>query len=138
MYSVANRAGRLLEIRVASPFTAQDAMAMFKQIYRTMPREKGLALVIADLRALRLIDPDVVDLVTGFMRLDNPYVERNAFLVSDASALLLIQSERMVKQSGTTMRRSFRLRTEAETWMGELLSPVERARMKVFLDETLP
>ena len=135
MYSVANRAGRLLEIRVGSPFTVPDAMALFKQIYKTMPREKGLALVIADLRNLRLVDPAVVDLVTGFMRLDNPYVERNAFLVSEGSALLQIQSDRMVKQLGAASRRAFRHREEAEAWMAEVLSPVERARMRLFLDE---
>ncbi len=137
MYSVANRVGRLLEIRVGSPFNTQDAMALFKQIYRTMPRERGLALVIADLRNLKLVDPDVVDLVTGFMRLDNPYVERNAFVFSDASALTLIQSERMLKQTGTPTRRAFRRRTEAEAWMAEVLSIEERARMEAFLDESL-
>src|SRR5437899_1833791 len=107
MFSVSNRVGRLLEIRVSSPFSMNDAMALFKQIYKTMAREKGQALVIADLRALRVVDPQVVDLVTGFMRMDNPYVERNAFLLSDQSAMLQIQSDRMVKQTGAASRKTF-------------------------------
>jgi hypothetical protein len=135
MYSVANRVGRLLEIRVASPFSMNDAMALFKQIYKTMPRAKGLALVIADLRGLRVVDPEVVDLVTGFMRMDNPYVERNAFLLSDSGAMLVIQSDRMVKQTGVQSRRTFRVRGDCETWMAEVLSLEENARMKAFLDE---
>src|SRR2546423_12243947 len=105
MFSADNHTGRLLEIRITSPFNAADAMALFKRIYKVMPREKGLALVFADLRGLRVVDPEVVDMVTGFMRLDNPYVERNAFLVNDGSALLQIQSERMVKQTGAPTRR---------------------------------
>ena len=135
MYSAENHTGRLLEIRVVSPFNAADAMALFKRIYKVMPRQKGLALVFADLRGLRVIDPEVVDMVTGFMRLDNPYVERNAFLLSEGSALLQIQGDRMIKQTGAASRRAFRHRDEAEAWMAEVLSPVERARMRLFLDE---
>jgi hypothetical protein len=135
MFSVENHTGRLLEIRVVSPFTTADAMALFKRIYKVMPREKGLALVMADLRGLRVVDPEVVDLVTGFMRMDNPYVERNAFLVAEGSALLQIQSERLVKQIGAQQRRNFRVRAEAEAWMGEVLTPVEKTRMRLFLDE---
>ena len=100
-----------------------------------MPRDKGLALVFADLRGLRVVDPEVVDMVTGFMGMDNPYVERNAFLVAESSALLQIQSERMIKQTGASSRRAFRHRNEAEAWMAEVLTPVERARMRLFLDE---
>ena len=138
MFSVSNHVGRLLELRVSSPFSTADAMAMFKQIYKTMPRNKGLALVIADLRGLRVVDPEVVDLVTSFMRTDNPYVERNAFLLSEHSATLAIQGERMVKQAGTPTRKTFRHRDEAEHWMDEVLSAEESAQLRVFLDEHQP
>ncbi len=135
MFSAENHTGRLLEVRVASPFAVADAMALFKRIYKIMPRDKGLALVFADLRGLRVVDPEVIDLVTGYMRLDNPYVERNAFLLSEGSAMLHIQGERMIKQTGATSRRTFHDRAEAEAWMAEVLAPVERARMHRFLDE---
>ncbi|MDB4971306.1 MAG: hypothetical protein JWN44_6995 [Myxococcales bacterium] len=138
MFSAVNRVGRLLEIRVTSPFNQTDAMALFKEIYRAMPRKKGLALVFADLRGLRVVDPEVVDMVTGFMRLDNPYVERNAFLLAEHSALLSIQGERMLKQTGASSRRNFRLRAEAESWMSEVLSSEERTRMIAFLNEYVP
>lgn len=135
MFHVANPVGRLLEIRVVSPLTLYDAMTLFKRIYRVMPRDRGLACVIADLRGLRLVDPEVVDLVTGYMRMDNPYVERNAFLLSDASALLVMQSERLLKQTGAPSRRTFRVREEAEAWIAEVLTAEERSRMHAFLDE---
>jgi hypothetical protein len=135
MYSAANRIGRLLEVRVASPFGTADAMALFKQIYHVMPREKGLALVIADLRGLRIVDPEIIDMVAGFMRMDNPYVERNAFVLPTTGALVGIQSERLIKATGSPTRRVFHTRKEAEAWMNELCSPVEKARMAAFLDE---
>jgi hypothetical protein len=134
MFSVANRIGDLLEIRVASPFTLDNAASMFKQIYKVMPRGRK-ARVIVDLRGLRIVDPTVVDLVSGFMKQDNPFVERNAFLLPDSGALLQIQSERMLKQIGAESRRSFRDREEAETWMNEILTLPERARLSAFLDE---
>jgi hypothetical protein len=134
MFSVANRAGDLLEIRAASPFTMEDATELFKQIYKLMPRgRKGR--VMCDLRGLRVVDPAIIDLVTGFMKQDNPFVERNAFLLPDSGALLHIQSDRMLKQVGADTRRSFRDRAEAETWMREILTIAERARLASFLDE---
>jgi hypothetical protein len=135
MFSVTNHVGRLLEIRIASPFPRDDVTPLFKQIYRVMKRDRGLALVMADLRGLRVVDPDIVDLVTNFMRLDNPYVERNAFLLSAGSATLVIQGERMLKQIGVSSRRAFRLREEAEEWLAETMTPPERARLTQFLDE---
>jgi hypothetical protein len=135
MFEVANRCGRLLEIRVASPFSLDDAGALFKQIYRVMKRDRGLALVMADLRGLRIVDPEIIDMVTVFMRQDNPYVERNAFLISTASALLQIQSDRMLKQTGSPTRRSFSRRGDAEAWLSEPMNAEERARLNRFLDE---
>jgi hypothetical protein len=135
MYTVANRIGRLLEIRVTAPFTVADAMQLFKQIYKTMPRDKGLSLVIADLRQLRIVDPEIIDLVANYMRMDNPYVERNAFLLPPTGALVSIQTERMLKQQGADSRRAFHTRKDAESWLGEVCSAIERARVKAFLDE---
>src|SRR2546423_15454651 len=98
MFSADNHTGRLLEIRITSPFNAADAMALFKRISKVMPRDKGLALVFADLRGLRVVDPEVVEMVTGYTRLDNPYVERNAFLIGQSLALLRLQAARTVKR----------------------------------------
>jgi hypothetical protein len=140
MFHVANPVGRLLEIRVASPLSLYDAMTLFKQIYRVMPRERGLACVIADLRNLHVVEPEVIDLVSGYMRMDNLYVERNAFLLpdTDASATVLSLSEELVNQINAPSRRLFRVRAEAEKWIGEVTSDIERARMKAFLDEHVP
>jgi transposase len=134
MYSVAKSVGALLEIRVSSPLTMDDTMACFKQIYKTMPRGV-MSRVIVDARGLRIVDPAVVDAIIVMMRQDNPWVERNAFLMPE-SALIGIQSERMLKELGTSNRRSFHERTAAEEWLGEVCSTEERARLARFLDET--
>jgi hypothetical protein len=135
MFSVANKVGQLLEIRVTSPFKIEDAAALFKQIYRTMPKERGQTRVIADLRGLRIVDPNIIDMVVGFMRMDNPMVERNAFVLPASGALVAIQSERMLKELNTPTRQAFHDRLSAERWMAEILSLDERRRLSRFLDE---
>ena len=135
MYSCQKQVGSLLEIRVRSPLVMDDAMALFKQIYRTMPRGVR-SRVIVDARGLRIVDPAVIDAIVMMMKQDNPWVERNAFLLHDNSALLSIQSERMLKELGATNRRAFQQRTEAELWLGEVCSSEERTRLARFLDET--
>jgi len=134
MFSVANNVGSLLEIRVASPLTMEDAMSLFKQIYKTMPRGT-VARVIVDARGLRIADPAVIDAVVMMMRQDNPGVERNAFLMH-GGAVLHMQSERMLKELGVTNRRAFQNRTEAEEWLAEVCPPPEKNRLRRFLDET--
>ena len=134
MFSVDVRTGKLLEVRVGSPFTMDEASQLFKEIYKKGPRGGGVR-VIVDMRQMRLLDPDVIDLMTGFMQKDNPLVERNAFLLPDGSALLQIQSDRMLKQVGSASRRNFRDREQAESWLAELCTPAEKARLKQFLDE---
>jgi hypothetical protein len=136
MFSVANSVGDLLEIRVASPLSMDDAMALFKKIYKTIQAGRK-SRVIVDARALRIVDPAVVDAVIIMMRQDNPAVERNAFLLPEGGALMAIQAERMLKELGTSNRRSFKTREEAESWLGEICSPEERARLSRFLEETM-
>ena len=134
MWTVENRAGQLLEIRVASPLTLEDVMAVFKQIYRSMPKGQKTR-VIVDGRGLRIVDPSVIDAVVMMMRQDNPWVERNAFLMNQGG-MLHLQTERMMKELGETNRRAFYGRAEAETWLAEVCSPDEQRRLKRFLDET--
>jgi hypothetical protein len=134
MFSVANRVGQLLEIRVASPLTMEDAMQLFKLIYKTMPKAQKTRVMV-DARGLRIVDPAVIDAIVMMMKQDNPWVERNAFLLH-TGALLHIQADRMMKDLGVTNRKSFQNRTEAEKWMCEVCPPDERTRLRRFLDET--
>lgn len=134
MFSVANNVGDLLEVRVASPVTMDDAIAMFKKIYKTMPRGR-VSRVIVDARGLRVVNPDIIDAVVAMMRQDNPFVERNAFLLP-TGALLFIQIDRMLKELGVTNRKSFQSRDEAEQWLCEVCPLEERTQLARFLDET--
>jgi hypothetical protein len=91
---------------------------------------------MVDLRQLGLVDPQLIDRVVAFMRVENPRVERSAFLMGESGALQAMQLERMLKQAGSPSRRLFKSVSDAEAWLGELLTPAERARLRVFLSET--
>jgi hypothetical protein len=136
MVSVVGRVGRLVEIRCIAPITAEDVATLIRDIQQFLDTRPERALSMVDLRQLGLVDPQLIDRVVAFMRAENPRVERSAFLMADSGALQTMQLERMLKQAGSPSRRLFKWARDAEAWLGELLSPAERARLHVFLSET--
>lgn len=135
-FSCRHHVGRLLEVRVVPPLTMEEATRFMQEVVRLMSAQPARIVAITDLRTgSRTIDPDSVDFIAGIMRSENPRVERNALLVSPASATFVLQMERMVKTAGAAQRRIFKSRPEAEAWLGELLTGAERARLRTFLDE---
>ena len=135
-FTVATHVGRLIEVRVVPPLTMEDAVRFMQEVVRLTSLQTGKIVACTDLRTgTRTIDPDSIDLMAGIMRSENPRLERNALIVSAASATFVLQMERMVKTAGTAQRRIFRTRKEAESWLGEVLSGAERGRLRTFLDE---
>ncbi len=135
MFSAEIRVGRLLEVRMASPLPLYEAQALVLAIRALVKGTRAPSLGVIDLRGVRILDPDVVDFLAELMRKDNPFLARNAFLVADAGALKTLQIERMLKEGGSIARKAFRLRADAEAWLGEALDDGERARLRAFLDE---
>jgi hypothetical protein len=135
MFSAEIRVGRLLEVRMASPLPLFEAQALVQDIRKLVKGTHAPSLGVIDMRGVRILDPDVVDFLAELMRKDNPFLARNAFLVTDAGALKTLQIERMLKEGRSIARKAFRVRAEAEAWLGEALDDVEKARLRAFLDE---
>ncbi|MGZ3407338.1 MAG: hypothetical protein ACXVAN_12895, partial [Polyangia bacterium] len=104
-------------------------------IRRLVKGTRGPSLGVIDLGGVKLLDPDVVDFLGELMRRDNPWLARNAFILAEASAVKTLQMERMLKEGGSSSRRGFRGRSDAEAWLGEVLDDAERTRLRAFLDE---
>lgn len=137
MFIVANKSGRLVEIRLGSKLSFTEAPKLVQEVMRVTSAISGRVVGVTDLRqATRTADPEMIDIVSGMLRSENPKIERNALLVSRESATFALQMERMVKVAGTAARRVFRHRAEVEAWLGAVLTPLERARLALFLDET--
>jgi hypothetical protein len=136
MFTAEIRVGRLLEVRMRSPLPLYEAQALVAEIRRLVKGTRAPSLGVIDLRGVRLLDPDVVDFLGELMRRDNPWLARNAFILAEASAAVkTLQMERMLKEGGSSSRRGFRARAEAEAWLGEVLGDDEKTRLGAFLDE---
>ncbi|MGZ3428411.1 MAG: hypothetical protein ACXVDD_21350 [Polyangia bacterium] len=135
MFTAEIRVGRLLEVRMRSPLPLHEAQALVADIRRLVKGTRGPSLGVIDLRGVKLLDPDVVDFLGELMRRDNPWLARNAFILAEASAVKTLQVERMLKEGGSSSRRGFRGRSDAEAWLGEVLDDAERTRLRAFLDE---
>jgi hypothetical protein len=135
MFTAEIRVGRLLEVRMRSPLPLHEAQALVADIRRLVKGTRGPSLGVIDLRGVKLLDPDVVDFLGELMRRDNPWLARNAFILAEASAVKTLQVERMLKEGGSSSRRGFRGRSDAEAWLGEVLDDAEKTRLRAFLDE---
>ncbi len=137
MLSVRRVVGRLVEIRFDGNPSVEDVERFNSEcracVVACSAETKRRAVLCTDLRQTHLFMPDVSERLLLLMRSANPHLERNAFL-GNGTALLSLQVARLVNEAVNPGRR--RLFTEPEplcNWLDEVLSAVERARMREFL-----
>src|SRR4051794_6581527 len=126
MYSIDCHVGRLIEVLVATPVALEEVEAFGKRLRVVVGPQAGKIIVCVDLRGARVFPPAVAEAFVGVMRGDNPRLERSAFLVSD-SALFSLQVERMIREAGSPLRRTFREPADLAAWVADALTDDERA-----------
>ncbi|HLM74340.1 MAG TPA: hypothetical protein VK459_16655 [Polyangiaceae bacterium] len=135
MITVAHKVGRLVEVRIITPVTAEEIQGMGQRIGFAYTACAPRPIVgCTDLRGANLFPMDLAEQVATVMKTGNPRIERGAILVGE-SALFSLQVERVVREAGNPSRRAFRVRAELEAWLAEVLTPFERQRVKHFLKE---
>ncbi len=67
------------------------------------------------------------------MKSDNLRIERSALLLTDASATLLLQMERLVREAANPARRIFLDRQDLRGWLHLVLSQEEGVALEEFL-----
>jgi hypothetical protein len=137
MYLIENFVGRLIEVRVETPVAPEELEAFGRRLRAVLAPHAFPVAFCVDLRGARLFPPEVSDGFVALMRADNPRLDRSAFLVSE-SALFSLQVERMIREAGSPKRRTFREAAELSTWLGETLSPEEKARLVAYLSSSPP
>ncbi len=133
-FEVEHHTGRLVETRVSSLSSIEDVAAFgarFREIAGAIAAEH--VIICGDYRRTHILAPAVAEKFVAMLTSSNPRVERSAILCSPDHATALLQIERTVKEASNTSRRSFRDPTELEAWLGEVLTPAERARVAAFL-----
>ncbi len=133
MVEVSNPAGRLVTFRVRSPVEDANAGAAAVELRSVVGRVAGRVVICTDLTDARTFAPSTVERFVQAMKADNPRLERSAILLGPDSPTLLLQLERMIKESSHPGRRTFRDTAELAEWLRPVLGEDEQRALDVFL-----
>jgi hypothetical protein len=137
MHTVSCTVGRLVEVRLYSMRTLEEALAYLADLKAVFARVRGPLVSCGDMRqnTTEVYSPEVAASLVSTVGLLNSRVERAALIVPCENATFHLQTERMVRESGHKDRRSFVDPAEAKAWLSSALTREERARLERFIDE---
>ena len=133
------RVGRLMEIRLLHGYNVlADVETMRARISQAFARiSRGKSVVnAADWRYCRLMGVEASDQVGKMIGSFNERIERSGILSSPNSPLAVLQFLRVIRESQHPSRRLLHDPGELASYLGELLTTEEQARLQQFLDET--
>jgi hypothetical protein len=135
MFTVEVRAGRLIEARIEALRNLERAAAYTNSFAQVLQRFSGNERMIlcADHRAVAVYPQAVTDELASLFGAMNLRLQRIAVLVAPSNATLTMQLSRIVREAQNPERRVFFAPDEAETFLGEVLTPTERRRLAQFL-----
>jgi hypothetical protein len=132
VFSIENRVGRLLEIKMGGIWTTEEVVA-FAMRYRDVAGAAQVPFIAcSDLREARLFPPDAADQMLSFMRGRKTRIESNAILIGD-SPIVGLQADRLIKGASHPGRLLVRTVGETLAFLEPMCSGAERARLREFL-----
>lgn len=135
MYHVANRVGRLLEVKLASPLSLEDVQQFAQQHVAITRKMAGTYVGVANLLEASVFLPEVAEALTRMLSGVAAQVERSAMLIGE-SAIFAMQVERVIRNANSPNRRTFRDAGQLVAWLSEVLTPAEQRQLEQFLLET--
>lgn len=133
MFTLANRVGRLCELRYLPPFTDEEGAVLLPQMGALVEQAEAPLVFCTDLRPMRGFSKTLLESIIWRLRRNNPKVLAAGSIVSSPHVFRLM--ERAAAESGNPMRRVFSNLSELRAHLEPFLSPAERARRDAFLDE---
>jgi len=134
MYLVENHAGRLIEVKLASPLAIQEVEQFTQQHIALMRKIPAKYVGVVNLLEAYVFPSAVADGLTKLLSGAASHVERTALLIGD-SAVFGLQVERVIRESNNPNRRAFRNGQELINWLGEVLTPTEQKQLEKFVRE---
>lgn len=134
MYTIENRVGRLIELRVESPVTEEELMRFHDLLGKACKPIKGQIAICTELAGATVFLQPVAARWIEIIRQESPIVERNAVFVGEG-AVFSMQIERIIRQAGFKNRKAFLVPAALVAWLGEILTARERTRLEQFLQE---
>ena len=133
MYTIERRVGRLIEIRIASPVSLDEATRWGVDHQAAVDAIRGSYVCLVDLVDATVFPPDVVDAYVATMKAE-PRLLRTGTLLNQSPTLGL-QIQRMIRTANHPERKVFRDPTELEAWLGAILDDAERRRLHEALSD---
>jgi hypothetical protein len=132
MYRVENHAGRLIEVKLASPLTLAEVHQFAREHLGIMQRIPGKYVGVVDMLEAHVFPPEVADGLIQLLSGAASHVERTALLIGE-SATFALQVERVIRTSNNSNRRAFRRPEELAAWLREILTAPEQVRLDQFV-----
>lgn len=133
MYEVVNRVGKLVEIRIWSPVTPEEAQAWAREHDRVVAAAGPRYVCFVDLFDARVFPQHAVDAYTSVMK-EEPHLLRTGTLLSHSPTSAL-QVRRMLREIDNPVRRAFTEVPPLLDWLDPVLTPAESARLREALAE---
>jgi hypothetical protein len=133
VYEIVNAVGKLVEIRLWSPVTAEEAAAWAKDHDRVVTAVGGPYVCLADLIDAKVFPEDAVDAYTAVMKAE-PLLLRTGTLLS-YSPTSALQVRRMLRETNNPVRGAFTEALSLLEWLDPVLTPLERKRLREVLTE---
>jgi hypothetical protein len=133
VFTLANRVGRLCELRYTPPFTADDNALLLPQMGALVDRAATNVVFCTDLRPMRTFPKPLLDSIVWRLRRNNPKVWAAGSIVSNVHVFRLM--EQVAAEAHNVMRRVFMNVNELQEYLDPFLTPAERARRDAFLNE---
>jgi hypothetical protein len=136
MYTIHHHTGRLVEIRIWSPVSLEEAVRWGKDHEDMVNSLHGPYICFVDLIDATVFPQDVVDAYVATMK-NEPRLLRTATLLNQ-SPTLSMQIQRMIREANSPDRKVFRDPDELSRWLAEVLDAPEQARLSHLLRDRQP
>jgi hypothetical protein len=131
------KVGRLLELRAGAGYTSvrdvQRMIAMMRAQFSALP-PGGRCVIAADWRSVRMMSPETAQRAREMLAGSNPRVIRSAILTLPDRSLANLQVVRLVREAESENRKHFTSAEDQKSWLAEVLSEPEQARLAQFLE----
>ena len=136
MYTIQHHTGRLLEIRIWSPVSLEEAVRWGQDHDDVIKSVPGPYICFVDLIDATVFPQDVVEAYVATMK-NEPRLLRTATLLNQ-SPTLGMQIHRMIREANHPDRKVFRDPDELFPFLAEVLNEPERARLRELLWDRQP
>ncbi len=134
MWSIENRVGRLVELRIWSPVSLEEVPPWARRHDEVIAALSGPYVCLVDVSRATVFPQDVVDRYVAYMKAE-PNLVRTGVLLS-ASPTQSLQIARMIREAAAPNRKAFRAPDELAAWLSQSLEEKEAARLRQALRET--